>query len=109
MNLTNDPEPWVSTAPDFERYANEGDYEGRHSVIFEPRTKRYKVVQDARGHWGIWDTEEGDFASWGEDPYTGAEFWEEIILYSQGLNFDNWRDREEFEWDGEYFPREGKK
>lgn len=32
-----DPEPWVSVAPDFERYASENDYEGRHSVVFQPR------------------------------------------------------------------------
>lgn len=35
--FNDDPEPWVCTAPDFERYANEWDYEGRHAVVHEPR------------------------------------------------------------------------
>lgn len=32
----DDPEPWVCTAPDFERYADKDDYEGIHGVIFDP-------------------------------------------------------------------------
>lgn len=35
--FNDDPEPWVCTAPDFERYEDEGDYEGRHAVMFDPR------------------------------------------------------------------------
>lgn len=107
MNPSNDPEPWVSTAPDFERYANEGDYGGRYSVIFEPRMKRYKVVQDARGHWGIWDTEADDFASWGSDfgKESGAWPLDDIVYYAVLLNTGK-GDRETFDWDGEFIPRE---
>lgn len=67
--------------------------------------KRYKVVQDARGHWGIWDTEADDFASWGYRHWTGAKSLDEINYYAGELNTDIKYDREEFEWDGKYLPR----
>lgn len=68
--------------------------------------KRYKVVQDARGHWGIWDTEADDFASWGDDflKESGAWALDDIVYYAGLLNTDN-DDRESFEWDGVYIPR----
>lgn len=68
--------------------------------------KRYKVVQDARGYWGIWDTEADDFAHWGYNLSTGADCLDEIIYYAWKLNSDISHDREEFSWDGEYLPRE---
>lgn len=67
--------------------------------------KRYKVVQDARGHWGIWDTEADDFASWGENASVNlARVLEGMVHYAGLLNTDN-DDRESFGWDGEYLPR----
>ena len=38
-DLNRDPEPFACTAPDFERYASADDYEGRHSVIHDPRAE----------------------------------------------------------------------
>lgn len=70
--------------------------------------KRYRVVQDARGHWGIWDTEDDDFASWGSYLRDDSGAWalEDIVYYAGILNtFDDVRERQEFEWDGEYLPR----
>lgn len=68
--------------------------------------KRYKVVQDARGYWGIVDTFGMDFASWGSTEDTGAWALDEIVYYAGNLNtFDDVREREEFSWDGEYLPR----
>lgn len=63
--------------------------------------KRYKVVQDDRGHWGIWDTEADDFASWGE---WGAWAVSEMVRFAGHLNSDD-SDRRFFRWDGEYLPR----
>lgn len=67
-------------------------------------TKRYKVVQDARGYWGIWDTEADDFASWGYSKETGAEDHYYVFENAGRLNHGYWT-REEFEWDGAYLPR----
>lgn len=66
--------------------------------------KRYTVVQDARGYWGIWDRPCEDFASWGDGYQTGAECLDEMIYYSWELN-TGVATREEFSWDGEYLPR----
>lgn len=69
--------------------------------------KRYKVVQDARGHWGILDTHHQDFASWGYpgDPGdSGAEDVYYIIEYASILNSGQ-STKENFDWDG-YLPRE---
>ncbi len=67
--------------------------------------KRYKVVQDARGYWGIWDRENEDFASWGDGSWAGAECLDEIIHYAGELNAGV-SVRGEFSWDGKYLPRE---
>ncbi len=67
--------------------------------------KRYKVVQDARGYWGIWDTEANDFASWGIGSHdTGAEEYYYIFENTARLNRGYWT-RKKFEWDGKYLPR----
>lgn len=69
--------------------------------------KRYKVVQDARGHWGIWDTEADDFASWGSNLSNDSGAWalDDIVYYATLLNSEE-DDRESFGWDDEYLPRE---
>lgn len=66
--------------------------------------KRYKVVQDARGYWGIWDTEAEDFASWGSGMSTGAWILDDIVYYAGDLNRED-AERDMFEWDGVYLPR----
>jgi hypothetical protein len=66
--------------------------------------KRYKVVQDARGYWGIWDREANYFAAWGYNSSTGADLLDEIIYYAWELNSGK-GNREEFVWDGEYLPK----
>ena len=67
--------------------------------------KRYKVVQDARGYWGIWDREADDFASWGYPGDPGAEDIDYIVEDSSMLNSGQMA-KEIFDWDGEYLPRE---
>lgn len=67
--------------------------------------KRYRVVQDARGYWGIWDREAEDFASWGYPGYTGSDDFYYIFDNAEGLNQGYGPPRKEFEWDGEYLPR----
>lgn len=67
--------------------------------------KRYKVVQDARGYWGIWDRENEDFASWGDPLWTGAECIDDMVHWAAKLN--SWdASHDEFGWTGEYLPRE---
>lgn len=66
--------------------------------------KRYKVVQDARGYWGIWDREDDDFASWGYLGDSGAEYVYSIFVTSSMLNSGQIA-TEGFYW-GEYLPRE---
>lgn len=66
--------------------------------------KRYKVVQDARGYWGIWDRETDDFASWGYPYNSGAWALRIMAIFSTTLNLNEVH-RNVFEWDGEYLPR----
>jgi hypothetical protein len=70
--LTTDRYPWVCTAPDFERYASPDDYEGRHSVIFDPRPE-YPVRR-------LTNPENRILAQYREDaekgiPYTDPDSW----------------------------------
>ncbi|AXC36332.1 hypothetical protein SEA_FORK_106 [Microbacterium phage Fork] len=71
--------------------------------------KRFKVVRDADGDWGILDTVAAEFdgvpafASWGA--YKGVTYWvDEIVDWAANLNT---RDalRDDFSW-SEYVPRE---
>ena len=71
--------------------------------------KRYRVVQDGRGEWGVWDTHDTvlGFASWGDIArgYTGADCLDEIVYYAAELN-TGVASRDEFAWTL-YTAREG--
>ncbi|AXH50262.1 hypothetical protein SEA_MUSETTA_107 [Microbacterium phage Musetta] len=71
--------------------------------------KRFKVVRDADGEWGILDTVAAEFdgvpafASWGA--YEGVTYWmDEIVDWAANLNTRD-APRDDFSW-SEYVPRE---
>lgn len=70
--------------------------------------KRYYVLQDARGYWGIRDTGKCPlsevFASWGNHAYSGAELLDEIVTWARKLN-QGISEKDKFAW-GFYEPRE---
>lgn len=46
--------------------------------------KRFKVVQDKYGNWGVLDTVDGEFAAW--ESYDGDSFWYEALVCATDLN-----------------------
>ncbi|QWS69473.1 hypothetical protein SEA_NECROPHOXINUS_111 [Microbacterium phage Necrophoxinus] len=71
--------------------------------------KRFKVVQDAWGVWGILDTVAlefgmGAFAGWGGVSRVHSFWLSEIVRFAAKLNAGT-QDKYTFDWD-EYTPRE---
>lgn len=46
QRLPLDPQPWVSTTFDLERYISKDDYEGAHTVVFLPRPEYSQDRED---------------------------------------------------------------
>lgn len=49
--------------------------------------KRFKVVQDKYGNWGVLDTVDGEFAAWERQPEPNwGSFWPDALRFGIALN-----------------------